>query len=101
MLKRHNSPIPLIKHFAGIILCVKLPHGQSPSDPGRGFSENKKRRRARSEIPAALRLLLDVYKRQAFGGDLIQDVPDPQHHMATKETGDAIHTCLLYTSRCV
>ena len=28
----------------------------------------------------------------AFGGDLIQDVPDPQHHMATKETGDAIHT---------
>ena len=61
MLKRLNSPIPLIKHFAGIILCVKLPHGQSPSDPGRGFSENKKRRRARSEIPAALRLLLYVY----------------------------------------
>ena len=28
----------------------------------------------------------------AFGGDLIQDVPDPQHHMAAKETGDAIHT---------
>ena len=28
----------------------------------------------------------------AFGGDLFQDVPDPQHHMATKETGDAIHT---------
>ena len=28
----------------------------------------------------------------AFGGDLIQNVPDPQHHMAAKETGDAIHT---------
>ena len=25
------------------------------------------------------------------GGDLIQDVPDPKHHMATKESGDAIH----------
>ena len=23
---------------------------------------------------------------------LIQNVPDPQHHMAAKETGDAIHT---------
>lgn len=28
----------------------------------------------------------------AFGGDLIQDVPNAKHHMATKETGDAIHT---------
>ena len=25
MLKRHNNPIPLIKHFAGIILRVKRP----------------------------------------------------------------------------
>lgn len=26
-LKRHNNPVPLIKHFAGVILRVKLPHG--------------------------------------------------------------------------
>ena len=66
MLKRHNNPIPLIKHFAGVILRVKRPAVKVLLTRGAAFLKIKKgvELARKSRQPCAfcfMYLLLDLF----------------------------------------